>query len=116
MESEEQKQNYQVKKVVDFILQYYAKPDLSIKLLAEKVGLTPAYLSGLFKKMTGETVGQYLVNVRVKHAQYLMQDPQKKFYEVAELVGYEDANYFAKIFKKKTGYTPSEYKEKLLLK
>ncbi|MDD3279389.1 MAG: response regulator [Lachnospiraceae bacterium] len=116
VESEEQKQNYLVKKVVDCILRQYANPDLSIKVLADKVGLTPSYLSGLFKKTTGETIGQYMVNIRVKHAQYLMEDPQKKFYEIAELVGYEDANYFAKIFKKKTGCTPSEYKEKLLLR
>ena len=39
-----------------------------------------------------------------------------RFYQVSEMVGYEDANYFAKIFKKKTGVTPTEYKESLQMR
>lgn len=65
---------------------------------------------------TGLTIGQYLLEVRVENAKQKMRDPQLKFYQVSEMVGYEDANYFAKIFKKKTGVTPTEYKESLQMR
>ena len=90
--------------------------DLSIGTLAELVYLTPTYLSTVFKKQTGLTIGQYLLEVRVENAKQKMRDPQLKFYQVSEMVGYEDANYFAKIFKKKTGVTPTEYKESLQMR
>lgn len=70
----------------------------------------------MFKKQTGLTIGQYLLEVRVENAKQKMRDPQLKFYQVSEMVGYEDANYFAKIFKKKTGVTPTEYKESLQMR
>lgn len=113
---EEQKTTYLLKKVMDYIQEHHSDPGFSIKILADYVYLTPTYLSNLFKKKTGITIGQYLVDVRIEHAKRLMKDPQLKFYQVSAAVGYEDANYFAKIFKKKTGLTPSEYKESLVLK
>ena len=72
-----------------------------------------SYLSNVFKRSAGLTIGQYMVDVRIDKAKRLMRDPQLKFYQVASMVGYMDANYFAKIFKKKTNMTPSEYKESL---
>ncbi len=53
------------------------------------------------------------MDVRIENAKRLMREPKLKFYQVAAMVGYEDSNYFAKIFKKKTGMTPSDYKESL---
>lgn len=111
-----QKGAYVVQKVMDYIWKNYGDSSLSIKELAEHVCLTPTYLSNLFKKGAGITIGQYIVDVRIENAKRLMKDPRLKFYEVACMVGYEDANYFAKIFKKKTQMTPSEYKESLSLK
>lgn len=108
----DQKNVFVVQKVMQFIEDNISNRDLSIKLLADEVFLTPTYLSGLFKKNTGMTIGQYLTDVRVRKAKELLGDPQYKLYHVAELVGYEDANYFAKIFKKNTGMLPSEYRNK----
>lgn len=110
---EAQKGTYAVKKVMDYIWEHYGDSSLSIRTLADHVYLTPTYLSNVFKKSAGVTVGQYLVDVRIENAKRLMKDPRLKFYEVASMVGYGDANYFAKIFKKKTNMTPSEYKESL---
>ena len=112
-DGEAQKSTYAVKKVMDYIWENYGDSSLSIRTLADYVYLTPTYLSNIFKKSAGLTIGQYLVYVRVEKAKRLMKEPQLKFYEVASMVGYEDANYFAKIFKKKTNMTPSEYKESL---
>ncbi len=92
----------------------YADKDLSVKSLAESVYLTPTYLSGLFKKRTGKTIGQYLTELRIEYSMQLLMDKQLKLYHIAEMVGYEDPNYFAKIFKRHVGMTPSEYREKQL--
>ena len=108
---EEQKNNFLIKHLMDHINQNFNKRELTIQALADVVYLSPTYLSNLFKKKTGITVGQYLMNVRIKKAEEFLKNPQLKLYQVAEMVGYEDANYFAKIFKKKTGMLPSEYRE-----
>lgn len=93
----------------------YGDKNLSVKSMAESVYLTPTYLSGLFKKSTGKTIGQYLTDLRIEYSMKLLMDKQLKLYHVAEMVGYDDPNYFAKIFKRHVGMTPSEYREKQML-
>lgn len=92
----------------------FGSRDMSVKMLADRVYLTPTYLSGLFKRKTGKTIGEYITCVRIEKAKSLLYDKQLKLYHISEKVGYEDANYFAKIFKRHTGLTPSEYREKIL--
>lgn len=104
-----------VLRVIRLIQQEYGDKDLSVKQLAENVYLTPTYLSGLFKRKTGKTIWEYLTSVRIERAKELLRNPRFKLYHISKQVGYEDANYFAKIFKKQTGVTPSEYREKNLL-
>lgn len=113
-EKSENKSSYIAKKVSDYIREHYSENDLSIKKIADVVYLTPTYLSNLYKKQTGITVGQYLTEVRMECAVQLLKDPKWKLYQIAAMVGFEDANYFAKIFKKKKGVTPSEYREKIV--
>lgn len=108
---EEVKRNKIIKRVMDYMNHNLADKDISIKLLADEVYLTPTYLSSLFKKTTGMTIGQYLTEIRMQRAKELLMDPGWKLYQIAGMVGYEDANYFAKTFKKKTGMLPSEYRE-----
>lgn len=102
---------YEVKK---YIKSNFSDENLSIKLLADKVYLTPAYLSGLFKKETGKTISEYIVDVRIEKSKDYLKDNRLKLFEVARNVGYSEANYYAKVFKKLVGLTPSEYREKFL--
>ncbi len=108
----EQKHNYIVEKVIAYMHENYPDADMSIKTLADYVYLTPTYLSNLFKKQTGITIGQYLTDLRIEEAKKMLYNPQFKLYQISEKSGYKDANYFAKIFKKKTGLTPSEYRDR----
>lgn len=108
---EEQKASFIAQKVIRYMYENYQNPELSIKILADYVYLTPTYLSNLFKKQTNQTIGQYLTDIRMEEAKKRIRDPKFRLYEIADLVGYRDANYFAKMFKKKTGYTPKEYRE-----
>lgn len=86
--------------------------NLSAAALAEHVYLTPTYLSAMFKKVTGKTISEYIIKVRIEKSKEYLKDSQLKLFEVARNVGYNDANYYAKAFKKLVGLTPSEYREK----
>ena len=108
---DEEQGNTIIQTVKGFIRENYNRPDLKIGDAAKKVYLTPTYLSSLFKSKTGMTVGQYITRCRVEKAKELLLDPRYKLYDIAEMVGYNDENYFARTFRKWTGMTPSEYKE-----
>lgn len=101
-----------IHQVLEIIHKEYGDRNISINTLAETVYLTPTYLAGLFKKETGKTIGQYLTCFRMEKAKKLLKEKRYKLYNIANIVGYSDANYFAKIFKRQFGITPSEYREK----
>lgn len=110
----EEGNNNVVSCVIRSIHKYYGNKELSVRLLAEEVYLTPTYLSSLFKRKTGKTIGEYITAVRMEKAKELLRHKQYKLYHIAQLCGYEDPNYFAKIFKKQTGLAPSEFRERTL--
>lgn len=83
----------------------------SLQSVAQKVYMTPAYLSLLFKNNTGKTFIEHLTDIRIDKAKDMLRSTHYKNYEVAEKVGYQDSRYFSQIFKKKVGLSPSEYRE-----
>ncbi|RED75723.1 response regulator transcription factor [Cohnella phaseoli] len=81
-----------------------------LRKLSEKVGFSPSYVSKMFRQQAGETITDYLNRLRTEKAkQFLVDHPDLKVYEVADLVGFTDNMYFQKIFKKLVGMTPKEY-------
>lgn len=104
--------NRSVYSVMKYIQTHYTSVDLSNKILAESVFLTPTYLSSLFRKVTGKTISDYVIEVRMEKSKQLLGEPRIKLDEVAKRVGYSDANYYAKVFKRQNGLTPSEFREK----
>jgi two-component system response regulator YesN len=87
--------------------------NITIQSLSEEFYLTPNYISMLFKKENGESFKEYLTRIRMEKAKLLMKDTSLKLYEIAVSAGYTDPDYFTKVFKKYTGATPAEYREKL---
>ena len=100
------------RKVMNRIRKDYMREDLTLKELAEEAYVTSTYLSNLFKKETGLTIGQYITKVRMEHACHMLTAPKCLLVQVAQESGYSDASYFTKIFKKTIGMTPSQYREK----
>lgn len=75
--------------------------------------LSTSYVCTFFKSETGQTLNQYLTEYRMEKAKQLLSDPRYKISEISSKVGYTDGNYFGKSFKKYSGFSPSEYREKM---
>lgn len=89
--------------------------DLTLKMIAERVHLSPGYFSQLFKKETGINFIDYLQLKRVEKAKEFLVGTHLKLYEIAEKVGFRENTYFSSVFKKSVGISPGEYR-KLWLK
>lgn len=85
--------------------------NIRIKELAEQFHVNYTYLSSQFAKETGEGLSAYLTRVRIESAKHLLEESELAINDISSAVGYEDMQYFYRVFKKKTGHTPSEYKE-----
>ena len=97
---------------VDYIENYVKEnydKKLSLQELSEAVNLNKNYLSQLFRKKTGKTIGTYITEVKIERAKELMEHTNLKANVIAEKVGYEDERYFYKVFKAYTGVTAAEY-------
>lgn len=77
--------------------------------LAERLEVSTAHLSRVFAKKLGTSPGKYITRVRIEYAKLLLRDPDVTISYVAEASGFANANYFAKVFRRETGLSPSEY-------
>jgi len=84
---------------------------LTLSDIAEHFALSPNYLSTVFKKETGEGLSHYMTTVRIGKAIELMQQRRMKVKEVAEMLGYDNTEYFSKVFRKVTGRSPTEWSQ-----
>ena len=103
--------NLLVKKAVDYIESHYSEK-LSLKEIAEKLYVTPNYLSDLFKRHTGKNISVYITDVRLEKAKEYLTIPECNVASISERVGIGNSRYFSNIFKKKYGMTPSEYRNR----
>lgn len=85
----------------------------SLTSTADYLGFSSNYLSGLFKDTYNMSFQDYVVKTRIERAKVLLLSSEKKNYEIANLIGIEDVNYFSTRFKKSTGLTPKQYKNKV---
>lgn len=99
-----------MKLAVKYIKDNYNQ-DIAINDLAEKFNMSPNYFSTIFKKETGETAVNFIKDLRLKKAcEYLIYS-DKSVSDIAKEVGYEDSQYFFKVFKKAIGQTPLQYRK-----
>lgn len=82
---------------------------LSLDVFSEKYNVTPEYLSAIFSKETGKAFVNYLRDIRIARAKELLMNSNKKVYEIAFEVGYNDSKYFCRIFKEAVGVSPKDY-------
>lgn len=109
--SQENPTIYLIKK---YISQNYMRETLSVKDISSHVFLSASYVCTFFKNETGRTLNQYITEYRMEKAKQLLRDARYKISDISSRVGYSDGNYFGKSFKKYSGLSPSEYREKNL--
>ncbi|MEK5549628.1 response regulator transcription factor [Paenibacillus sp. FSL L8-0689] len=108
--SEQSAKSYVVKQVQELISQDKGQ-ELSVKTIADQVYLHPVYLSKIYKAETGEGLGDYIIRMRMERALYLLKYSNKKIYEITTELGYQNPQYFSKMFKKHYGMTPHEFRD-----
>ena len=101
-----------MERVAVYIREHLTEP-ITVKELSAEFGLVAPYLGKLFKDYTGYTPGQYIQMLRIEHAKCLLSVNEELLAkDVAGMVGYSDPVHFSKLFKKKVGVWPSEFKGK----
>ncbi|NLL67980.1 MAG: response regulator [Clostridiaceae bacterium] len=100
-----------VKKACREVL-YNIENNISVKSIAENLFISKAYLSERFKQITGVSLSKYIFIVKMQRAKYLLTNSTLKNYEIAEILGYNDHEYFSKVFKKNFGTSPALFRKK----
>ncbi len=101
-----------IDEVTAYIEEHFAEHGLSLQDIGEYVHMNPIYLSVLFKKKKNITFTGFLLQVRMKKAMEMLRCQDLKTYEVAERTGYSSPEYFGSCFKKYTGLSPVEFRNK----
>ena len=105
-----------ISQIENLLTQYFAVNKINeqglptVKYLADKVHLSPSYLSDLLKKETGKNAQEHIHFYLIEEAKNLLLNSEKNVNEIAFDLGFEYPQYFNKLFKKKTGKTPMEYR------
>lgn len=97
----------EIKAAVEFMEKNYHR-ELNLSDIAAAVAISPGYLAKLFKEYRNQTVMDYLERTRIEQALKLLKETQYSIKEIAGRVGYKDPNYFSKVFKKVTKFSPTE--------
>ncbi|MCC3359401.1 response regulator transcription factor [Bacillus sp. REN16] len=108
------KQTSVISKVIDVVNENLDNPNLTLKMVANKIlFMNPDYLGKLFRQETGQRFSAYLTKLRIEKAvDLILEMDDVKVVTLAEMIGFGgNAQYFSQVFKKYTGYTPSEYRK-----
>ena len=119
--AEMQKQNYippnqydTIKPAIEYIMENFLKSKISIPLLAEKCGISEAYLKKLFVKKFGMSPIKYIIQLKINHACDLLRSGQYTVSNVSELCGYDNVYFFSRQFKEYVGTSPTVFAEKYI--
>lgn len=99
-----------VQTCMDYVDFHYSN-DLSLAGLAAMCYVSPSYLSSLFKKEAGITITDYINGTRIRQSMIFLNVSRMSVGEIASRVGFSDANYFTRTFKKMLGQTPKAYRD-----
>lgn len=98
-----------VSKIKDFIRNNYRRA-VTLEEIAGAVFLSPYYISRVFKEDQQITIMDYVTKVRLEEAKKLLRNPMYNIDDIAEKIGYHDPSYFSKVFRRKEGMSPSQFR------
>ena len=102
--------NGYVEQIQNYVRQHYIDGFTSVQI-QEACGLSYKYAGTLFKEVTGQTIKEYQCTLRLRKAEQLLKETNKSIAEIAQLTGFSDVFYFSKIFHRKKGCPPGEYRK-----
>ncbi|MCR8631216.1 helix-turn-helix domain-containing protein [Paenibacillus radicis (ex Xue et al. 2023)] len=85
--------------------------DLSLTILGENIGLSPSYLSSIFKETTGMNFVDYINTRRVDQAKIMLRQTNETVVEISDKVGFTNSNTFIRVFKRHEGITPGQFRQ-----
>ncbi|KAE9084353.1 hypothetical protein PF010_g20864 [Phytophthora fragariae] len=103
-----------IQKSIQYLRANFSSP-IQLQELSQQALLSKSYFSGIFKKVTGISVFDYLQKLRIEEACRLLVEETKTVTEISERVGYQDYRFFNKIFRKITGMTATAYRKRFSL-
>lgn len=102
-----------VTEVIEEYIKSHYMQDISMQDVARVMNYSEAYFCKLFKQCFSCNFTAYLTQIRMGAAKKLLAQPTVNVKDIGEAVGYSDSNYFAKVFKRYTGFTPTEFRMKI---
>lgn len=100
-----------MERVMKYMNEHLADPDLNVEKLTEDVGISRAQLHRKLKEIAGVSAGEFIRNLRLEQAARLIEEGQINITQVAYSVGFSNQTHFSTVFKKHYGMSPSEYAE-----
>lgn len=99
-----------IQSCVDYIEGHLGE-DISISLLAGRIGYADYYLSRKFKEEVGVSVNDYIKFAKVERARMLLSDTQESIQDISDALGFSNRNFFSETFRKVTGTPPAAYRK-----
>lgn len=113
-EQQNNKRHFIIDEVVEYVNENYHLP-ICVEETAQKFSLSPFYFSKLFKEYQNINFVDFITEIRIKKAIELFANESLNIKEIAYQVGYRDANYFSRVFKKTIGMSPKDYRNKFFI-
>ena len=99
-----------IRQAKDYIDQHYMEPDLSLYEIASLVNLSSSHFSTVFSQETCQTFKEYLTITRINKAKEMLRTTSLSSNDISYQVGFNDPHYFSYVFKKNTGFSPTEFR------
>ena len=99
-----------IQMAIGYIQEHFAE-NLTVNVLAEHYGMSPNYFSSMFQKEMSRSAVNYITELRINQARELLYHSELSVVDISKKVGYEDSQYFFRVFKKYLGMTPLQYRE-----
>lgn len=96
------------------LIENHLEDDLSLRFISNALNLHPNYISQCFKDYVKTNLSNYILTKRMERAEELLIQTNLKVYDIANLVGYQNAKHFSSVFKKYSGKTPQKYRNEVI--
>ncbi len=93
----------------------HSQEKITVARIAEALNMNPDYISHIFREQMGTTITDYIADVKISEAKSLLHSSKMSIMEISHYLGFSSQQYFQQVFKKKTGFTPKEFKKDVIL-